>query len=173
MSQDQDPFSSKSRDVRITPWAGWVLLVSTPAGLIVGFLGGTKYEVGAVVLLPVGLVIFLEDWYQKRRKPVSRSEPETPENGSLLNSLASTFVETGLGAKRFIISMSAVVVCTAIAVAVTWFNLAWLAVVIGLVLASLFRPHRGQSGVRAALAFAGIPLALYGVAAGLLQWIVH
>ena len=167
---DDDPFSGSQADQRVTPWVWVALLISVPCGLFVGFRGGNKYEVGAVILGPVMLTMVVEHYLrlQGRERGSAAQEPQAHSFGDLS---AAWFVAQGLAARRYVVSMSALLLAVGVAIGTTWLEAAWLATIVGAALAYFLRAHRGQSGLRAALAFVGIPLAIYGMLVGILQWL--
>lgn len=119
----------------------------------------------AIVLLPVLGVLAVQYIGGGQRSLAG----DDPTDAAPRTPLAQGLIASGAVAKSFVMAMAALVTATALAVGISVLGLPWLCVSLGLALTIGLRRHRGQSGYLAALAFAGIPLALYGaLAMGLL-----
>lgn len=145
-----------------------MLLIATVAGLVVGFRGGSEWEVKSVILGPIVLALVADMFVRERRR---RRSAAPDLSGPLSdNALSELFVGAGLNARRLVLSIGAVLLATGIAIMTTYMHAPSLAVGLGAGLTFFLRKHRGKSGFRAALAFVGLPLAVYGTLASSLLW---
>lgn len=158
--QPPGPLDSQRPAPQVTRWTLVALLFSTPAGLFVLLSGAGKWVGCAVILGPVFAVLALEDALAGPAVVDAPSAPASPQP-----------VVTSLGpfVNQCLVSTAALFAGVAVAVVTSWFSVPWLCVPAGLLLTIGLRRHRGRSGMRAAFAFAGIPLAVYGLLATALR----
>jgi hypothetical protein len=162
----EDPFSSRRRAPRITPWTLLTFAFSLPVGLWVGVQGAPSWVIGLVI---VGPAMLLQSLWERRRGEVEPSKHATDVT-TLSQLIRAVIIDWGVAARQLVMSMSAVLVVVAVALGTTLLHAPWLSLPLGLAMAWFLRSYRGQSGSLAALAFAGILLAVYGGFAGFVQW---
>ncbi len=156
----RDAFDSRRRAPRVTRWTLFVLLFSVPAGLIAGVNGGGKWELFAIIVGPVLVLLLLQSFVQP--SDAEQTRQGTGDRG-LLESVA---IAQGVVAKQFAVAMGALLIAVATAIGATWIGAAWICLPLGITTSVLLWRHRGRSGFLAALAFTGIPLAVYGLGVG-------
>jgi hypothetical protein len=160
--QLSNPFDSRRRAPLVTRWVLVVLLFSVPAGVIAGVNGAGKWELFAIIVGPVLVLLLLQSF----ARPF---DAEHTDRGML----EAAVISQGVAAKQFVMAMAALLVAVAIAIGATWTKAAWICSPIGVAISVLLRRHRGRSGFFAAFAFAAIPLAVYGLFVGGLLLLVR
>jgi hypothetical protein len=168
----EDPFSSRRRAPRITPWTLLTFVFSVPVGLWVGVQGAPPWVIMLVIVGPVILLLgepvllSLWRWWRGEAEPSDSADQATTRS----ELIQAAIIDGGVAARQLVLSMGAVLLIVAVAVGTTLIRAPWLSLPIGLAITGFLRAYRGRSGFLAALAFAGIPLALYGAFAGFVQW---
>jgi hypothetical protein len=168
----EEPFSSRRPAPRISPWTLLTFVFSVPVGLWVGVQSAPPWVILLVIVGPVILLLgeplLLSLWRWLRGEA---EVPYSADDTTTLSQLVqAAIIDWGVAARQLLMSMGAVLLIVAVAIGATLIRAPWLSLPIGLGITWFLRAYRGRSGFLAALAFAGIPLAIYGAVAGFVQW---